>query len=93
MKVKTSIGYVTEIEEKKAIDYETTYILGALQKATDSNAMVYMTKLLNKLFGSEEKVFEFFDYVKSKNDGIVSQDIVSDTIKEIFEALGNNKKK
>lgn len=93
MTIKTSIGYTANIDKEKVLDYELSYLIGCIQNDTPEEALKDNTLLLNKLLGSKEEVFKVFAFVKEKNNGIVSQQIISDFILEVLTKLGDNKKK
>ncbi|MBQ0113622.1 MAG: hypothetical protein KBT03_10865 [Bacteroidales bacterium] len=93
MTITTGIGYKVNIDKDKVLDYEFSYLIGALQTDTPEEALKDNTLLLNKLLGSKEEVFKFFAFIKEKNNGVVDQKIVTDSILEMITALGNGKKK
>ena len=93
MTINTSIGYKVTVDKEKVLDYEFSYLIGALQNDTPEEQLKDNTLLLNKLLGSRENVMKLFAFIKEKNDGVVSQDIISNLILELITALGNNKKK
>lgn len=93
MTIKTKIGYEIEVDKEKVLDYEFPYLIGCLQTDTPEEQIKDNTLLLNKLLGSKENVFKLFAFIREKNNGIVSQDIITDLLKEVFEAIGEENKK
>lgn len=85
-KIKTSLGYKAEIDAEKAIDFELTYLMGALQNDEPVQAMTDVAAIIDKLLGSREKVTEFFAVIRKKT-GTVSQEVVMGQIQEIITQL------
>jgi len=85
-KIKTSLGYKTEIDAEKAIDFELTYLIGALQNDEPVQAMTDVSAIIDKLLGTRENVLEFFAVIRKKT-GSVSQEVVMEQVKEIITQL------
>lgn len=92
MKIKTEKGFECDIEKEKALDFELSYLIGALQTDTPIEQVRDITLLVNKLVG-KQNVSEFFESIKKSNNGIVDQEVVKDEILDIIHKLGADSKK
>lgn len=93
MKITTDSGYTCEVKEDAMNDMR---ILDALTKVesrkTDAaTKVIKLIDILDALLGEEQKD-DLYDFVVAK-EGQAKTEAVFGIIKEIFEAVGDNKKK
>lgn len=92
MKIKTKEGFECEIDKEKVLDFELSYLIGALQTDSPEEAVKDTNLLVNKIIG-KQNVKEFFESIKKANNGVVKQEAVTDALREILNKLGADSKK
>lgn len=91
MKVHTKSGFVCEVNERKARDWEFVEALADCESEKESEQVKGITKVIPFLLGKEgSKALQ--DHVRDK-DGVADIDLIMEEFKEILIQIGEKSKK
>lgn len=87
MKGTTASGFKFDIDDEIFNDYEFTKVYAKLLGTNPEEQVQAGVKLVELLF-PEDKGARLEEFVRDKETGIVTNDAVFNTIKEIFDSMG-----
>lgn len=85
MQVKTKSGFKCEINDKVLDDWRFTRAVALTHSDDDSERMKAAVSLVSLVLRENEE--EYYKFVESKHDGIVSEEIVTKDLISIIEAI------
>ena len=85
MQVKTKSGFKCDINEHVLEDWRFTKAVAKAHSDNDNDRMMAAVDLVSLVLRDNEEAY--YDYVASKNDGIVSEDIVTKDLTSIIEQI------
>ena len=85
MQVKTKSGFKCEINDKVLDDWRFTRAVALTHSDDDSERMKAAVNLVSLILRENEE--DYYKFVESKHDGIVSEEIVTKDLISIIEAI------
>lgn len=85
MQVKTKSGFKCEINDKVLDDWRFTRAVALTHSEDDNERMKAAVNLVSLILRENEE--DYYKFVESKHDGIVSEEIVTKDLISIIEAI------
>lgn len=85
MQVKTKSGFKCEIKENVLDDWRFTRAVAKAHSDKDEERMLAAVDLVSLILRENEDAY--YEYVASKHDGIVTEEVVTEDLRSIIEKV------